>query len=128
MTAHREPRPARRTPRGPVRRVAALTLATALVLVASALPAQADVPLGWDPERQPVDNLHILWIVLGIVGGILLIVAACYLPAVARGEDVRPGGARAVEAEWFGGPRKGHDELAAPDDAESQAGGASGRW
>lgn len=128
VNQHREHRPARQTPRGPVRRVAALTLATAFLTVAGALPAHADVPLGWDPEQQPVDGLHVLWIVLAIIGGIVLIVAAVYVPAAARGEDIRPGAARALEAEWFGGPRKGHDELAAPDDAESQAGGASGRW
>ena len=50
-----------------------------------------------------------------------------YLPAMVRGERVAPGGA-ARENQWFGGPRKGTAELAAPDTEESKAGGASGRW
>ncbi|MDF9716349.1 hypothetical protein INN71_15820 [Nocardioides sp. ChNu-153] len=128
MTAHPEPRPARRTSRGTVRRVAVLAAAPALAVLAAG-PAHADVPLGWDPAQESVDPLHVLWLLVGIpLGLILLIAAAVYLPAIARGKDVRPGAAHAVEAEWFGGPRRAPEELAAPDTEESQAGGASGRW
>lgn len=129
MTAHREPRPARRRSSGPVvRRVAALGTAALVGVLATAGPAAADVPVGWDPGQQPVPGSHVLWIVLAILGGVLLIVAAVYLPAVARGEDVRPGATHDRDAEWFGGPRRAPQELAAPDTEESQAGGASGRW
>ena len=57
----------------------------------------------------------------------VLIVLAVYLPALVRGERVKPG-APAVEDQWFGGPRKGTAELAGPDNEDSQAGGASARW
>ncbi|MDT9591898.1 hypothetical protein RDV89_02380 [Nocardioides zeae] len=128
MTAQRETHPARRTPRATVAvRGAALLGAPLLAVLATAVPASADVPLGWDPAQEAVPGSHVLWIVLGIIGGILLIAAAVYLPAVARGESIRPGSAR-PDYEWLGGPRRAHQELAAPDNEESQAGGASGRW
>lgn len=129
MTAHREPRPARRRSASPVvRRVAALGTAALVGVLATAAPAAADVPVGWDPGQEAVPGSHVLWLVLAILGGILLIAAAIYLPAVARGEDVRPGAAPGGDPEWFGGPRKATRELAAADTETSQAGGASGRW
>lgn len=95
--------------------------------LAVALPASADVPQGWsDPD--PVSWLTILWLLIGIpVGLFVLITLAVYAPAVARGERVAPGEPK-VEDQWFGGPRKGTNELAAPDTDESKAGSASGRW
>lgn len=128
MTANREPRPARRPALGVVRRAAVLAGVALLALVGTAGPAAADAPLGWDPAKEAVPGSHVLWIALAILGGIVLIAAAIYLPAIARGEDVRPGADHAEDAEWFGGPRKAPAELAAADTDTSQAGGASGRW
>lgn len=111
-----------------VARVAVTGLSAALLastLLAS--PASANVPEGWsDPE--PVNSLHLLAILLGIplalaVVIILLVIA----PGLARGEKFQHSNA-APDAEWFGGPRSGTEELPAPDTAESKAGGASGRW
>lgn len=105
-------------------------MATAAVLLV-AHPAHADVPLGWGPPEQTdgTDFLTVLWLLIGIpLALILLIVAAIYLPAIARGESVKPGADRQADAEWLGGPRRAPSELAAPDGENSQAGGASGRW
>lgn len=106
------------------------SVATLLGLLLSGLvlaPASANVPEDWsDPEA--VDPLHFLAVIVGLpLLLILLIALAVYLPALARGENVTPGAAHR-EMEWFGGPRKNPDELAAPDTEESQAGGASARW
>lgn len=108
------------------RRSVAVLVATG-TLVAIAGPATADVPEGWsNPE-----DVSVLYALL-VLGGIplllfLLITLAVYVPALIRGERVNPG-EPAVEDQWFGGPRKGTAELAAPDTDESRAGGASGRW
>ncbi len=57
----------------------------------------------------------------------VVIALLAYLPALIRGEDVTPGGAT-VEDQWLGGPRAAAGELAAPDGATSEAGGAGARW
>ena len=95
------------------------------LLVAS--PASANVPEGWsDPD--PVDPWHMLAILLGIPAAIaVVIILAVIAPGLARGEKFTHSNA-APDAEWFGGPRAGTEELPAPDNAESKAGGASGRW
>lgn len=90
-----------------------------------AAPAHASVPEDWS-NPEAVDPLHAIALLAG--GPLLLIVLitlAVYLPALARGEKLAPGG---PDSEWFGGPRKTNDELAAPDGEASQAGGASARW
>jgi len=106
---------------------------TAVVLAASAAvtgvagPASADVPEGW-AQPYHVSGLHTLIVFVGIpVLLFVLITIAVYLPSMLRGERVKPG-ARSVDDQWFGGPRKGTSELAGPDTDESKAGGASGRW
>jgi hypothetical protein len=108
------------------RRTAVVIAAVAMVLLA-AQPAGAAVPEGWD-KPENVDTVRMLL----ILGGIPLllfvtIVVLTYLPALIKGERIKPG-APAVENQWLGGPRKGTGELAAPDSAESDAGGASARW
>lgn len=104
-------------------------MASAATVLVVATPAHADAPLGWDPGVTDPDFLHVLWLLVGIpLALILLLVAAVYLPAIARGENVKPGADHHPDAEWFGGPRKAPNELAAPDGENSQAGGASGRW
>ena len=57
----------------------------------------------------------------------LVITLLVVLPGVIKGERFTPGG-QATEDQWFGGPSKGTAELPAPDNEESKAGGASGRW
>lgn len=105
------------------RRIALVLTAAALPLLAAS-PAVAEVPEGWsDP-----DEVGILQLLL-VIGGIPLALAvmiglAVYLPALARGENVKPGGK--VADEWFGGPRSGPAELETRD--VGTTGGASGRW
>ena len=103
-----------------------VVLAAVATVLAVAGPASADVPEGWS-NPDAVSMLHVLLVFVGIP--LLLFVVICvlvYLPSMLRGE--RTPGASAHENQWFGGPRKGTAELAAPDTEESKAGGASGRW
>lgn len=106
--------------------LAVLGLVAASVL-ATALPAAADVPEGWsDPEA--VDPLFVILVAGGIPLLLALVITALvYGPPLARGERVAPG-APAVESQWLGGPRKAAGELAGPDGEDSQAGGSGGRW
>lgn len=111
------------------RALTALGVPSLAVGVVALVPAaaHADVPEGWsDPE--PVDKLNAL---LLLVGGPLLlfvlIALAVFLPAMIRGERLLPDHSR-PDAQWLGGPHQGAAELPAPDDATSQAGGASGSW
>jgi len=109
---------------------ATLIRRTALVLTVAALPvlvagpAVAEVPEGWsDPDEVGILQLMLvigaLPIALAVVIGL-----AVYLPALARGENVRPGGE--VADEWFGGPRSGPAELESRE--AGTTGGASGSW
>jgi hypothetical protein len=103
----------------------AITLAGLSLVLAA--PAGASVPEEWDTPAS-VDKLGMVL----LLGGVPLLLAVLitigvYLPALARGERVAPG-APQVENQWLGGPRKSAGELAGPDSADSQAGGASGRW
>ena len=118
VTATSQPRLVRH-----VLRTAPVGLIAASVMLAA--PANANVPEGWsDPE--PVDTLEAILLLVGMpLLLILLITLAVYLPSLARGES-RTGGGPARE--WFGGPRKSVEELAAPDSDDSKAGGASARW
>jgi len=113
-----------------VRRLVTAVLLVALGSLLGAVlagPASADVPAGW-PQADPVNPLHLLAVLVG--GPVLIalvIAAAVYLPALARGERVAPG-APDLEDQWIGGPRKSAGELAGPDTEASAAGGAGGRW
>ena len=113
-----------------VRRSAVLTTAAGLSLLVAG-PASAEVPEGWsDPPQVPV--LEALLILAGIpLLLIVLISAAVYVPALVRGERVAPGAAP-VEDQWFGGPRGGARELESAgrgeQPAQSETGGAGGRW
>ena len=114
-----------------VRRSAVLTAATGLTMLVAG-PASAEVPEGWsDPEQVPM--LEVLLILVGLpLLLIVLITAAVYLPAMVRGERVAPGAAPVTD-EWFGGPRGGARELESGSGrrepaAESETGGAGGRW
>lgn len=81
------------------------------------------VPQGWAP-LEPVDGLRALLVFIGYPA--LLFAAVVLLVLLPR--LVRGGSAAGTESEWFGGPRKSGDELAAPDGADSKAGGAGARW
>lgn len=103
--------------------VAALGFVTATVLLAG--PANAAVPEGWS-NPEDVDTLQAIGLLACVpVLLFLLITLAVYVPSLARGAVAAASG---PEHEWFGGPRKSMDELAAPDDEDSKAGGASVRW
>lgn len=107
--------------------LAAAASASSVALVALAGPASADVPEGWsDPAK--VSPLYAV-LVLGGVPLLLFVVISLLvlLPGMRRGERLIPGAA-SHEDQWFGGPRSGTSELAAPDTDESEAGGASVRW
>ncbi len=109
-----------------IRRTAAVAAGAAL-LAGVAAPASADVPEGWS-NPEPVSALHALLLLGGVPLLLFVLIAtAVYLPALIRGERVNPNGV-AADNQWFGGPRQGTAELAAPDTDESKAGGASGRW
>ncbi len=106
---------------------AVLGLVAGVTLLAT--PASADVPDGWS-DPKPVNNFHALLVVLLIPLGIALVLTfLVYVPAFMKGERITPG-AVSADDEWFGGPRQGTAELAAPagDEADSEVGGASGRW
>lgn len=109
------------------RRSAVVLGAAALVVLPLAGPAAADVPLGWsDPE--PVSVLPALLLLAGVPILLFVIISvAVLLPGMRRGERLTPGAASHGD-HWFGGPRTGTAELAAPDTEQSEAGGASARW
>lgn len=106
-----------------IRRTALVLTAAALPLLAAS-PAVAEVPEGWsDPDE--VGILQLLLVVGALpIALAVLIALAVYLPAMARGENVKPGGE--VADEWFGGPRSGPAELETRD--AGTTGGASGHW
>ena len=109
------------------RRTVVLLLGVALV-VAVGGPASADVPEGWGDGVEAVDPWHALLVLAGIpILLFLVITALVVIPGVIKGERFTPGG-QATEDQWFGGPSKGTTALPAPDNDESKAGGASGRW
>lgn len=102
-----------------------------IVLVGAVLlsgaPASANVPEGWS-NPDSVDPLHLLAILVGAPALLALIIIVLVIaPGLVRGDRFVHSNS-APDAEWFGGPRSGTDELPAPDNAESKAGGASGRW
>ncbi len=102
-------------------------LGSSAALLAVAGPASADVADGWS-NPEDVSAVHALLVLGGIPLALgLLITALVYVPAMIRGERLAPN-APLVENQWIGGPRRGTAELAAPDGADSQAGGASARW
>lgn len=111
------------------RAVAAGLGALALLAGSLVIPATAGAD---QPEFWP-DTEHVgVWELLLVLFGFPLLAAVVifffvYGASLARGERIS-GGAATTESEWLGGPRRTEGELAAPDNDESQAGGASGRW
>ncbi|WP_340539556.1 hypothetical protein [Nocardioides sp. GXZ039] len=120
--------PARRRTRRPgARRLLTVAGGAAALLALSTGVASADVAEGW-PDNPPVTTAHVLWLMVGVPVGLFLVIGLlALLPSLVRGERLTPG-AQGAEDQWLGGPRKSPDELAAPDTAESDAGGASARW
>lgn len=112
-----------------VARVAGAGLTTALfgTVLLLASPASANVPEGWS-NPDDVDPLMFMAYMFGIPALLaLVIILAVIAPGLARGDKFTHSNS-APDAEWFGGPRNGTEELPAPDNADSKAGGASGRW
>jgi hypothetical protein len=88
-------------------------------------PALADVPEGWAPKTH-MSWGHLLVLILAIPVGVAVVISVLVaLPGLVKGEGFTGG---RPEGQWIGGPRRGTSELAAPDDENSQAGGASARW
>lgn len=110
------------------RRASVVMIAGGL-LVASGGPAGADVPEFWGgSQAEPVDPWHAVLLLVGVPLLLFVVITAIVvIPGVVRGERFTPGG-QATADQWFGGPRSGTAELAAPDGTQSEAGGASGRW
>lgn len=113
-----------------VRRAATASAAVLWVAATSMLlapSAAAEPSEGW-PVSEPVDTLDALLLLGGLPLLLLVVIGvAVYLPSLMRGERLAPG-EPSVENQWLGGPRKSTGELAGPDSATSEAGGASGRW
>lgn len=108
------------------RRISVVLLAGALVVAAGG-PAGADVPEGWS-NPSDVDPVEAVLLLVGVPLLLFLVITALVvIPGVIKGERFTPGG-QATEDQWFGGPSKGTSALPAPDNDESKAGGASGRW
>ncbi len=108
-----------------LRRTAVVLLAGVLVLAASG-PAGAGVPEGWDTP-DPVDPAQAVLLLGGVPLLLILVITLLVLAqGRARGERVAAG-AHAPEDQWFGGPRQGTAELAAPTGDEA-TGGTSARW
>ncbi|GAA4696319.1 hypothetical protein [Nocardioides conyzicola] len=109
------------------RRTAVVLLVGVALVVAAGGPAGADVPEGWS-NPSAVDPWEAVLVLAGIpILLFLVITALVVIPGVIKGERFTPGG-QATEDQWFGGPSKGTTALPAPDNDESKAGGASGRW
>jgi hypothetical protein len=109
------------------RRTSVVLLAGAALVVAAGGPAGADVPEGWS-NPSDVDPVEAVLLLVGVPLLLFLVITALVvIPGVIKGERFTPGG-QATQDQWFGGPSKGTAELPAPDNDESKAGGASGRW
>lgn len=108
----------------PLIRRTALLLVAAAVPVLAASPAGAEVPEGWS-NPDDVGFLSLLVTVAGLPLVLAVLIAlAVYLPALARGEKLTPGGR--AQDEWFGGPRREPAELESR--GAGQTGGGSGSW
>jgi hypothetical protein len=109
------------------RRTSVVLLAGAALVVAAGGPAGADVPEGWS-NPSDVDPVEAVLLLVGVPLLLFLVITALVvIPGVIKGERFTPGG-QATQDQWFGGPSKGTAALPAPDNDESKAGGASGRW
>lgn len=109
------------------RRGVVLVAAATALPVALAGPASADVPQGWS-DPAPVSPLHAVLLLGGVPLLLFVVISLLVLvPGYRKGERFTSGGTT-HEDQWFGGPRTGTEELAAPDTDESEAGGASARW
>ena len=109
------------------RRTAVVLLVGVALVVAAGAPAGADVPEGWS-NPSDVDPVEAVLLLVGVPLLLFLVITALVvIPGVIKGERFTPGG-QATEDQWFGGPSKGTSALPAPDNEDSKAGGASGRW
>lgn len=108
-----------------IRRTVLVTVGAALALGAAG-PAQAEVPEGWSNPPE-IGFLDVLLVIGALPVAVAVVIAlGVYLPALRRGESVRPGAA--AEDAWFGGPRKGTAELESSRREVGVTGGGSGSW
>jgi hypothetical protein len=116
-----------------------LALVPAILVTTATGSALAAPPEQWE-ENGPVSPLHVILLLVVIpVALFALIWLLVYLPSMRKGQHYQPGLAWRGEPEWFGGPRRGVEPADAPPpapagargperDADSDRGGASGRW
>lgn len=95
--------------------------------MAGAGAASADVPEFWS-EPEAVDPWQAALLLVGVPIALFVVITLLVIvPGIVKGERFTPGG-QATADQWFGGPSSGTAELPAPDNGDSKAGGASGRW
>lgn len=83
------------------------------------------VPEDW-ASLHDVDTVRALLVFVGYPVLLFAVITLfALIPTLVKGAK---GGSSTPENEWFGGPRKGTDELAGPDGEDSKAGGAGARW
>jgi hypothetical protein len=105
------------------------------IVMGSLSAASADAPDSWEND-PPVSALHVLLVLVLIpLGLFVLITLLVYIPSMSKAESYQPGQAWRGEPTWFGGPRggleaveKGSPTQIGSGEAESDRGGASGRW
>ena len=107
-------------------RTATPVLALGLSLLA--LPAHADVPVGWS-NPDPVSPLAFLLVVLGAPLALLVVISLFVLaPGFTRGEGIT-GRDEHADDQWFGGRRSATElESSSAEDTPAITGGASGTW
>jgi hypothetical protein len=107
------------------RRSGVLLVAAALPLLTAA-PAVAEVPEGWS-HPEDVSALQLLTVLVGFpLLLFVLIVAACLVGPLARGEKLLP--STSTPDQWFGGPDRPAGELESSSRSTGPTGGASGSW
>lgn len=93
-----------------------------------AVPAYADVPVGWS-EPDAVSPLGFLLVVVGAPLALMVLIGLVLMaPGFTRGEGLT-GKAAGDDDQWFGGRRQGVGEVGSGDsDRPAISGGASGSW
>ena len=112
-----------------LRRLPAVTVCTAGLLLASAVPAFAEskVDDGSDPGSGLTVIETLLWFVVVPAGLFVVIAVLASLPSMSRGPRYRPGLGWWAAPVWFNGPDDA-DTAVRTATATTGGGGASARW
>lgn len=99
-----------------------------MVQTLAAVPAHADVPIGWS-NPDPVSPLTFLFVVVGAPVALVLLIALVVLtPGFSRGEGLT-GKNEHADDRWFGGSRNAMELESGTSSKTSEiTGGASGSW